>query len=111
VLKPTEKYRTYNDTVELFTALQAKQVNAVLIDMPVALAATAQSNGKMKTVAEIEEVGGEVGIIMEPGTPNKQAVDQIIEEMKSNGTFDQLEKQYYHEAWGGVDPETLPNFG
>jgi polar amino acid transport system substrate-binding protein len=110
-LKPTQEYRTYNDTVELFTALQAKQVNAVLIDMPVALAAAAQSNGQMETVAEIEGVGGEVGVIMEPGTPNKEAVDQIITEMKENGTFDELEQRYYHEAWGGVDPESLPNWG
>lgn len=109
VLKPTEKYNTYNDTVELFSALQAKQVNAVLIDMPVALPAAAQSNGKVKVVAQIK-VGGEVGIVMPTGSPNKAAVDGVIEELHDSGELKNLEKTYYFDAYGGIDPESLPDW-
>jgi polar amino acid transport system substrate-binding protein len=108
-LKPTEKYSTYNDTVELFSALQAKQVNAVLIDMPVALPAAAQSNGQIKVVAQVK-VGGEVGIVMPSGSPNKQAVDAVITELESSGELKNLEKTYYFDAYGGIDPASLPDW-
>lgn len=109
VLKPTEKYNTYNDTTELFAALQAKQVNAVLIDMPVALTMAAKTNGKVKVVAQIK-VGGEVGIVMPSGTPNKEAVDSVITEMIDSGEMKNLEKKYYFDAFGGIDPDSLPDW-
>jgi polar amino acid transport system substrate-binding protein len=109
VLKPSEKYNTYNDTVELFSALQAKQVNAVMIDMPVALPAAAKSDGKIKVVAQVK-VGGEVGIVMPSGSPNKDAVDGVITELHDSGELKNLEKTYYFDAYGGVDPESLPDW-
>jgi polar amino acid transport system substrate-binding protein len=109
-LKPNEKYNTYDGTVELFAALQANQVEAVLIDMPVALPAAAKSNGAFQTVAQIE-VGGEVGIVMPQGTPNKEAVDGVVQELLDNGTMEELEKQYFLESFGGVDPDELPVWG
>jgi polar amino acid transport system substrate-binding protein len=109
VLKPTEKYNTYNDTVELFSALQAKQVNAVLIDMPVALPAAAKSDGKIKVVAQIK-VGGEVGIVMPQGSPNKEPVDSVVQELHDSGELKNLEKTYYFAQYGGVDPESLPDW-
>jgi polar amino acid transport system substrate-binding protein len=109
VLKPTEKYNTYNDTVELFSALQAKQVNAVMIDMPVALPAAAKSDGKIKVVAQVK-VGGEVGIVMPSGSPNKDAVDSVITELHDSGELKNLEKTYYFDSYGGVDPESLPDW-
>ena len=109
VLKPTEKYNTYNDTTELFAALQAKQVNAVLIDMPVALTLAAKTNGKVQVVAQVK-VGGEIGIVMPSGTPNKEAVDSVITDMIDSGEIKKLEEKYYFDAFGGIDPESLPDW-
>jgi polar amino acid transport system substrate-binding protein len=109
VLKPTEKYNTYNDTTELFAALQAKQVNAVMIDMPVALTAAAKTNGKIQVVAQVK-VGGEVGIVMPSGSPNKAAVDSVIQELIDSGEIDKLEEKYYFDAYGGIDPDSLPDW-
>jgi polar amino acid transport system substrate-binding protein len=83
-LKPTEKYNTYNDTVELFSALQAKQVDDVLIDMPVALPAVAKSDGRLKAVAQVK-VGGRVGIVMPSGSPNKKPVESERESLEMLG--------------------------
>jgi polar amino acid transport system substrate-binding protein len=108
-LKPNEKYNTYDSTVELFSALQAKQVDAVLIDMSVALPAAAKSNGQFTPVAQVK-VGGEVGIVMEQGTPNKEAIDSIVQEMLDSGQIDEMEKKYFFESYGGVDPDKLPDW-
>jgi polar amino acid transport system substrate-binding protein len=108
-LKPTEKYNTYNDTVELFSALQAKQVDNVLIDMPVALPAVAKSNDQLKAVAQVK-VGGRVGIVMPQGSPNKEPVDSVLQELIDNGQLDKMHDKYYLKLFGGIDPESLPDW-
>ena len=111
VLKPNQQYNTYDDTVELFVALRAKQVDAVLIDMPVALPAAAASNGEVKVYAQVK-VGGRVGIAMQQTKPNvnRPKINAMVRAMIKNGTFKQLEKKYYLAYFGGVDPATLPDW-
>jgi len=110
VLKPTHKESTFDDTTTMFAALKAKQVDAVLIDLPVALPAAAASKGEFKTYAQIK-VGGIVGIVMPQGTPNRAAVNTMIKQMKANGTLKGLQKTFYLPAYGGVDPDKLPFWG
>jgi polar amino acid transport system substrate-binding protein len=110
VLKPTKKEATYDDTTTMFEALRAHQVDAVLIDLPVALPAAAASHGLFKTYAQIK-VGGIVGIVMPQGTPNRAAVNTMVKQMKANGTLKGLQKTFYLPAYGGVDPDKLPFWG
>ena len=110
VLKATQKPNTYDDTVELFAALRAKQVDAVAIDMPVSLPAAAASDGAVKVFGQVK-VGGQVGIVMEQGNPNRKAINTIVKELKANGTLHALEKKYYFASYGGVDPNKLPYWG
>jgi polar amino acid transport system substrate-binding protein len=110
VLKPTQKEATFDDTTTMFAALKAKQVDAVLIDLPVALPAAAASNGEFKTYAQVK-VGGIVGIVMPQGTPNRAAVNTMIKQMKANGTLKGLQTTFYLPAYGGVDPDKLPFWG
>jgi polar amino acid transport system substrate-binding protein len=110
VLKPTHKESTYDDPATMFAALKAKQVDAVLIDIPVALPAAAVSHGTFKTYAQIK-VGGLVGIVMPQGTPNRAAVNKMVREMQKNGTLKGLQKTYYLPSYGGVDPAKLPFWG
>ena len=79
VLKANQKPNTYDDTVELFAALRAKQVDAVAIDMPVSLPAAAASGGAVKVYGQVK-VGGQVGIVMEQGNPNRKAINAIVKE-------------------------------
>jgi len=109
-LKPTERYSTFDDPATMFAALRARQVDAVLIDLPVALPAAAESNGAFKTYAQVK-VGGQVGVAMMQGTPNRKAVNTMVRQMKQNGTLLKMEKRYYFAAYGGVDPHKLPFWG
>jgi len=110
VLKPTEQYNTYDSPVEMFAALRANQIELALIDMPVALPAAFESDGAMEVIAEIQ-AGGEVGIIMEKGSPNTEPVSGVVQEMLDSGQIKEMEEKYYFEAYGGVDPDTLPEWG
>jgi polar amino acid transport system substrate-binding protein len=110
VLKPTHKESTYDDTTTMFEALRAHQVDAVLIDLPVALPAAAASNGAFKTYAQVK-VGGIVGIVMPKGSPNTKVVSKMVTQMKANGTLKGLQTTFYLPAYGGVDPDKLPFWG
>src|SRR4029078_10116606 len=110
VLHPSQQYNTYDDTAQLFAALKAKQIDAVLIDLPVALPAAAASNGDFKVFAQVK-VGGQVGIVMIQPSPNQKALNTMVRQMLKNGTLKNLEKKYYFAAFGGVDPDKLPAWG
>jgi polar amino acid transport system substrate-binding protein len=108
-IHPTQQYNTYDNPPEMFAALQAKQIDAALIDMPVALAASA-ANDALETIAQIK-AGGEVGIIMEKDGPNTDPVDIVVQEMLDSGAIHEMEERYYFAAFGGVDPQLLPQWG
>jgi len=110
VLHPNQQENTYDDPATMFAALKANQVDGVLIDIPVALPAAKASNGEFKVYAQVK-VGGEVGIVMPQGTPNRTAINKMVRQMKSNGTLQGLKQTYYLPAYGGVDPDKLPNWG
>jgi len=110
VLHPSQSESTFDDPATMFTALRAKQVDAVLIDIPVALPAVATSDGAFKTYAQVK-VGGEVGIVMPQGTPNRKAINAMVRQMQKNGTLKGLERKFYLPAYGGVDPASLPYWG
>ncbi len=110
VLKPSTQYATYDTPVEMFAALQAKQVDSVLIDVPVALPYVAESNGKVKAYAQIK-AGGIVGIVMQKGTPDRKPINAMVKQMLKNKTLKNLEKKYYLPAYGGLDPDKLPVWG
>jgi polar amino acid transport system substrate-binding protein len=110
VLKPNQQLSTFDDPATMFAALRAKQVDAVLIDLPVALPAVAESGGDFKAYAQVK-VGGTVGIVMMQGTPNRAAINKMVKQLKANGTLLALEKKYYFTAYGGIDPHKLPYWG
>lgn len=110
VIHPTQQYSTYDQPVEMFQALRAKQVDAVLIDVPVALPYVAESKGAIKAYGQIK-AGGIVGVVMQKGTPDRVPVNTALKQMLSNGTVKALEKKYYFAAYGGIDPDSLPVWG
>jgi polar amino acid transport system substrate-binding protein len=109
-LKPKQQYATFDDPPTMFAALRAKQIDAALIDMPVALPAGMQSKGVLKVYAQIK-AGGLVGIIMQQPSPNRAAVNKIVREILKNGTLKSLEKKYLYSAYGGVDPDSFAVWG
>ena len=110
VLHPSQTESTFDDPATMFSALRAKQVDAVLIDIPVALPAVSTSDGAFKTYAQVK-VGGEVGIVMPQGSPNRKTIDKMVSQMKNNGTLKGLQTTWYLPAYGGVDPDKLPYWG
>jgi polar amino acid transport system substrate-binding protein len=95
---------TYQSLADAYTALQAKQVDAVLIDTAINLGQAARSDGKLKVVAQFNQPSGpdQYGAALPKNSPNVDAVNAVFKSMKDSG-----ELQALVERDLTVDPATL----
>jgi polar amino acid transport system substrate-binding protein len=96
-IKPTTEARVFNTTVDAFTALNAGQIQAVLLDTPIVLGAV-----KAKQIPDGEVVGqfktGEqYGAVLNRDSKNLDAFNQVIKTLKSEGFIDQLLQKYFSD--------------
>jgi polar amino acid transport system substrate-binding protein len=105
-IKPDSDPRVFQDTPSMFTALDAGQIQAVLLDTAIVLGQAAASDGKLEVVAQYK-TGESYGGILQSGTKNLGFIDKYIATMKSDGTLDQLNQQYLVPVFKG-DPTKIP---
>ena len=65
---------------DAYTALQAEQIDAVLIDTAINLGEAARSNGKFEVVSQFAQAGGpdQYGAILPKGSTNAGAVNAVL---------------------------------
>jgi len=102
-IKPSSEPKIYNTTVDAFTALNAGQLDAVLLDTPIVLGAVKAGQIKDGAVVGQFKTGEEYGAVLNKGSPNLDAINQVIDSLKSAGFMDQLFKKYF-----GADPTSVP---
>jgi polar amino acid transport system substrate-binding protein len=91
-IKPDKEPRVYQQLADGYTALEAGQVDAFLIDTAINLGEAAQSNGKFEVVAQFNQPGGpdQYGAILPKGSTNVDAINKILADLKSSGELKQL---------------------
>jgi polar amino acid transport system substrate-binding protein len=90
----------------LYQGVISGQVDAAFLDTAIVLAEAKASNGTLKVVGQYS-TGEKYGAIYPKGSANEDALNQAITTMKSDGTLDQLSKDYLGPAFGG-DPSSVP---
>jgi polar amino acid transport system substrate-binding protein len=90
----------------LYQGVISGQVDAAFLDTAIVLAEAKASNGTLKVVGQYS-TGEKYGAIYPKGSANEDALNQSITTMKSDGTLDQLSKDYLGPAFGG-DPSAVP---
>jgi polar amino acid transport system substrate-binding protein len=95
---------TYQSLSDAYTALEAKQVDAVLIDTAIQLGEAADSSGKFKVVAQFNQPKGpdEYGAALPKGSANIAAVNAVFKSLKDSGELKTLVTKDLT-----VDPSTL----
>jgi polar amino acid transport system substrate-binding protein len=88
-LKPTQEWRTYQGVPEMNAAVAAGQVDATVLDLPLQLQAEKASNGALEVIGQVN-VGGDTAAVLPKGSPNKAAIDSVIDDMSANGQIDSL---------------------
>lgn len=105
-VKPDQEPNVYQDTPSMFTALQASQVEAVLLDTSIVLGQAAESDGALEVVGQFKS-GEAYGAILPKGSANKCPVDNIIKALKADGTLEALNTQWLVPIFKG-DPTKVP---
>lgn len=94
--------QTFPDLIATYAALNAGQVDAVVIDTPINLGQAAKSNGELEVVGQIA-TGEEYGAIYPEASPKKQVFDGIIQGLLDDGTI-----AAYIAKYLGGDPSKVP---
>jgi polar amino acid transport system substrate-binding protein len=105
LIKPDKKQQVYQNLADAYAALDAGQLDAVLIDTAINLGEAARSNGKFVVVSQFAQPSGpdEYGAIFPKGSKNVAAVNSALKELKDGGKLTALAKSQLT-----ADPGTIP---
>lgn len=106
-IAPDKEPRVYKETTELFTALQAGQIDAAMLDTTIVLAKANEDGGQTFDVVAQFKTGEQYGALFPKGSALVADVDPTIEEMRADGTLDALAEEWLTPAFG-KDPTKVP---
>jgi len=105
-LKPDDEPQVYQETTQAFAALQADQVDAVLLDTTIVLAQASQSGSEFEVVGQFE-VGEKYGAVLPKDSDLLKKVNKQLKAMKADGTIDALAEEFLAPEFG-KDPADVP---
>jgi polar amino acid transport system substrate-binding protein len=94
-IDPTESPSKYNDTNDAAQALSVGQIDAVVIDVPIAIPLTKQFPGTTVAGQFITNEG--YGLTFPSGGELLPCVDQVLTDMKKDGTLERLQNEWLPE--------------
>jgi polar amino acid transport system substrate-binding protein len=101
-IKPTKASKTYKQVVDVTQALQAKDIDAIILDTPIVLQIASTTNGALEVVGQFH-TGEQYGAVIPKGSPNTAAVTDAVKAMDAAGFFKTLYTKYF-----GGDPAKVP---
>lgn len=94
--------KVFPDLSSAYAALNAGQVDGIVIDTPINLGQASQSDGKLEVIGQFK-TGEEYGAIFGLGNGKKAIFDPILQGLMDDGTINGLIAKYL-----GGDPSTVP---
>jgi polar amino acid transport system substrate-binding protein len=96
-IKPNTEARIFNTTVDAFQALNAGQIDAMMLDTSIVLGAVEEGQVKNAEVVGEFKTGEAYGAVVNRGSDNLEAFNTTIKAMKDDGFRDKLFQQYFAE--------------
>jgi polar amino acid transport system substrate-binding protein len=106
VVKPDQEPRSYQETTQAFAALDAGQVDAVLLDTSI-VSAQANQEGSTTSVVGQFKTGEQYGGIVPKGSKLLKKINKALKAMKADGTLDALRDEFLVPEYA-VDPAEVP---
>lgn len=104
LIQPDRDPLLYGDGVDVTAAMQARQIDAALFDLPTALylAAVVLNDGVIlgQFPAERMDNSDKFGLLMEQGSALKPCVDAALAALTESGTLAEIEAQWLQQATG-----------
>jgi ABC-type amino acid transport substrate-binding protein len=89
LIAPDTAPTVYDNATEMLAGLQDHRVDAVLLDLPYAVAAENQSHGRLEAAAQLPDAET-IAAALPKGSSNVQAVDSAIRAFTADGTINRL---------------------
>jgi polar amino acid transport system substrate-binding protein len=96
-IQPATEAQIFDRTVDAFQALNAGQIDAVLLDTPIVLGAVENDQVRNAEVVGQFKTGEVYAAVLNRGSPNLEAFNTVIRQLKSEGFVDQLYQKYFAE--------------
>lgn len=106
-IEPTTKTLVFEHQSEKLEALEDGRVDAVLLDLPVALAYARESPSKYAVAAQLPSEA-ELGAALPSGSHNTEAVDSALRALQSEGAVDRLAHYWLHADYEEGGDEGVP---
>jgi polar amino acid transport system substrate-binding protein len=103
VIKPNQDAAVYDSNVDVKSAMEAGQLDGLVVDLPTGFFITAvEIEGSIIAAAFAAESQDpdEYGLLFAEGNPLKECIDPVLEEMKADGTLAALEEQWLTSGTG-----------
>ncbi|HTZ88540.1 MAG TPA: ABC transporter substrate-binding protein [Solirubrobacteraceae bacterium] len=94
-IEPTRKSLLFELQSEKLAAFEDGRVNAVLLDLPIALAYARESPRKFAVAAQLSSEAN-LGVALPSGSDNVEAVDTAIRALQAEGEIDRLGRRWLH---------------
>lgn len=95
-IQPTQEPMVYNDTNDAKSALEAGQIDGIVVDLPTAYYVTAAEFKNAKIVGQFpaQEGGEEFGLLMAKGSPLVTCVNWALTNLKDSGELQQIQDEW-----------------
>ncbi len=105
-VRPEKPVKVFNDAAAMYAALAARQIDVAIYDDGNVLTRAANSGGRLEVAGQYV-TGEQIGALMNKGSPNLEAFNTVLAQLRDDGTIDALIHKYLTPIWG-VDPEAIP---
>ncbi|MFM9134298.1 MAG: ABC transporter substrate-binding protein [bacterium] len=104
VIQPKDEPLAYDDIASAKSALEAGEVDAIIVDLPTAYSITMNDIPKAKIAGELPLIEGSdrLGLVFEKGDPLTACVDEVLADLADSGRLQALEDEWLA---GDVVPE------
>ncbi|QWW19602.1 amino acid ABC transporter substrate-binding protein [Schaalia sp. 19OD2882] len=100
LVAPTKEPQVINNSVDVVAKLKAKQVDAIVVDLPTAFYLAGAELDNAKLVGQFADTSGgdELGLVLPKGSALTPAVTQAVDSLREKGTLDELAKKWLSDA-------------
>jgi polar amino acid transport system substrate-binding protein len=105
LVAPTTQPAVYNSNDDAKKALQNKQIDGLVVDLPTAFYMTAAEIEGSKIVGQLPQLGvpEQFGIVLDKGSPLTGCVTQAVDRLRADGKLTELETKWLAQVAGAPE--------
>ena len=108
VIQPDQEAFVYNDNNAAKAALDAQQVDGIVLDLPTAFFVSATEIEGTEVIGQFPASGDQpeqFGMVFEDGNPLRDCVNDALASLKDSGRLDEIEQEWLSDS---VDAPVIP---